>query len=75
MGKPPAFQFYVRDWLSDPQLRLASPSTRGIWIDLLCFMWEAPERGVIEASYEQLGRMVGANNGDLDLFVEEAATL
>ena len=75
MGKAPAFQFYVRDWLSDPQLRLASPSTRGIWIDLLCFMWEAPERGIITTTKERLGRMVGAENGDLGRFLDEVQEL
>jgi uncharacterized phage protein (TIGR02220 family) len=75
MGKAPAFQFYVRDWLSDPQLRLASPSTRGIWIDLLCFMWEAPERGKITTTKEKLGRMVGAENGDLEQFFDDVEEL
>ena len=75
MGKKaPAMQFYVRDWLSDPQLRLTSPSTRGIWMDILCFMWEAPERGKLEGSLERLGRMVGASNGDMELFLEEIKT-
>ena len=75
MGKAPAFQFYVRDWLADPQLRLASPSTRGIWIDLLCYMWESPERGQISAPKEKIATLVGADNGALDLFFTEAETL
>lgn len=39
MAKAPAFQFYVRDWLSDLELRQASATSRGIWIDLLCYIW------------------------------------
>lgn len=31
--------FYPRDWYSDPRLAVASPATRGIWIDLLCAMF------------------------------------
>lgn len=71
-GKAPAFQFYVRDWLSDPQLRMCSHSTRGIWIDLLCLMWEAPERGKIEGTPDQISRMVGSSNGEFQNFLNEA---
>ena len=45
MAKAPAMQFYVRDWLTDPQLSMASPEVRGMWIDFLCLMWLAPQRG------------------------------
>jgi hypothetical protein len=72
MGKAPAFQFYVKDWLTDPQLRMCSHTTKGIWIDLLCLMWEAPEKGKLEGSVEQLSRMVAASNGDFEQFLEEA---
>jgi hypothetical protein len=75
MVKAPAFQFYVKDWLSDTQLRLTALSTRGIWIDLLCFMWEAPERGKIETTIENLMRMVGANNGEMEQFIKDANEL
>ena len=72
MAKAPAFQFYVKDWLSDPLLRMASHSSKGIWIDLLCFMWESPERGKLEGSINQLMKMVGASTEDFNLFLEEA---
>jgi hypothetical protein len=75
MGKAPAFQFYVRDWLSDPQLRMASHVAKGIWIDLLCFMWEAPDRGKLTGEPSELARMVGASNGDFDIFLSEAKRL
>jgi len=72
MGKAPAFQFYVKDWLSDPQLRMASLSTRGIWIDLLCYMWSAPERGKLEIMQQKFARLIGADNGEVELFIDEA---
>lgn len=75
MGKAPAFQFYVKDWLGDPQLKMASFSTKGIWIDLLCYMWDAPERGELTGTKDQLRRLVGANEADFDLFMQEANTL
>jgi uncharacterized protein YdaU (DUF1376 family) len=38
-GKAPAFQFYVKDWLSDLHVRAMSPEERGIYIDLLAVLW------------------------------------
>lgn len=43
----PYFQFYPADWLTDTSLRLCSAETRGVWIDLLCFMSLANERGFL----------------------------
>lgn len=47
MSKLPYMQFYPSDWLRDPALRAVSPAAKGVWIDLLCLMWQAPERGVL----------------------------
>ena len=74
-GKAPAFQFYVRDWLSDPQLKMASLSSRGMWIDLLCFMWEAPERGKITGSENEIARLLGIQTEEVEAFIEEAKIL
>ncbi len=71
MGKAPAFQFYVKDWLSDPQLQCVSASSRGIWIDALCFMWEAPERGRITGTTEELAKLLRATNGDFTQFIDD----
>lgn len=53
----PAFQFYTGDWLKDPELSMCSPSTRGIWIDLLCAMHEMDRSGQITGTTEQLARL------------------
>jgi hypothetical protein len=45
----PAFQFYPKDWLSDLGLQACSYAAKGLWIDILCFMWFAPARGCVEA--------------------------
>jgi hypothetical protein len=74
-GKAPAFQFYVRDWLADPQLRQATPTTRGIWIDLLCFLWESPSRGELELTANKLARMTGAMESEIFEFCAEAKEL
>jgi len=75
MAKAPAIQFYVKDWLSDPELRMASHSTKGIWIDMLCYMWESSERGKICGTLEQIKKLVSATDEDMDLFISEAKTL
>jgi hypothetical protein len=75
VGKAPAFQFYVKDWLTDPQLKMASHSTKGIWIDLICFMWQSPIKGEVVGAENQITRMIGAINDDMDLFYKEAEEL
>lgn len=45
--KLPAFQFYTGDWLKDPNLRRCSLAARGVYIDMLCLMFECEIRGVL----------------------------
>ncbi len=70
-GKAPAFQFYVRDWLSDPELQMTSSSTRGIWVNALCYMWESRERGKLEGTVEELAKLLNSTNGDFDQFLKD----
>ncbi len=64
--KNPSFQFYPGDYLRDPAVRSVSLAARGLWIDLLCMMHQAPRRGYLELqeglplTCEQIGRMCGA---------------
>jgi len=72
MGKAPAFQFFVKDWLSDPQLRMTSASTKGIWIDLLCYMWWSDSGGKLELTIDEIVKLTSAQNGEVQLFLDEA---
>lgn len=45
--KLPSFQFYPGDWAKDPNLRRCTHAAKGVWIDILCLMWENEERGVL----------------------------
>jgi len=38
-NKPPAFQFYIKDWLSSPRVRTMSAEQRGCYINLLAYSW------------------------------------
>lgn len=70
--KIPAFQFYPGDWMKDPALRACSLAARGLWIDLLCLMWESPRRGYLVSaslrpySVEQVARMAGCSPDEAD---------
>ncbi|WP_243546185.1 YdaU family protein [Pseudodesulfovibrio tunisiensis] len=70
--KAPAFQFYVRDWLSEPEVRRLSLASRGIWIDILAYMWLEEEQGKLEAGIPELARMCGASESEIEAFLREA---
>jgi len=46
-SKYPQMPFDTRDWLCCPELKVLSPDVRGLWMDVLCYMWESPEKGVM----------------------------
>jgi hypothetical protein len=71
----PAFQFYPGDWLRDTELHMASAATKGIWIDLLCHMWFARERGTLRGTSEQLSQLAGCKLSEMDAFIAEAESL
>lgn len=48
-SKYPAMPFDTRDWLCCPELKVLAPDVRGLWMDLLCYMWESPVKGVMVA--------------------------
>lgn len=69
MGKQPSFQFYPGDWIQDT--RILTPLTRGIWIDMLCFMWRSSERGKLEMTIEQYARLLSCQHVDISNALEE----
>ena len=54
--KSPAFQFYPKDWLADPNVRAMTHAERGIYIDLLCSCWT---EGSIPDDPEECARIAG----------------
>lgn len=62
--KLPAFQFYPGDWLKDATLRRCTHEEKGVYIDMLCLMFECDERGVLSTagrawSDEEIARAIG----------------
>jgi hypothetical protein len=75
----PYMQFYVRDWLSDPQLALCSLCTRGFWLEALCAM-HISDTPTLSGSPEQLSRILRCSVAEVqsavsDLKVTGAATI
>lgn len=64
-GKSPAAQWYWADWLRDPALRSVTSGARGLWMDILCLMWECVPKGHLQTrtgqpfSVEMICRMTG----------------
>ena len=58
------------------ELRACSLSARGLWIDLLCFMWESTERGYLTLNgrpipEENIARMVGTTQDMVHILLSE----
>ena len=58
----PAFQFYPRDWLSDPNIASMSYEQEGWYIHLVCYCWM---EGRIPASPAQALRLLGIRERDI----------
>lgn len=46
-NKAQMMPFDTSDWLRCPELKVLPPDIRGLWMDMLCYMWESVERGVM----------------------------
>jgi uncharacterized protein YdaU (DUF1376 family) len=71
--KYPYIQFYVGDWLKDPELSMCSPATRGIWIDLICAIHEGNGAGKLVANRQQLSRLCRCTKDEINLALSELA--
>ena len=74
--KRPALQFYVGDWMKDPDLRACSYAARGLWIDMLCLMYESSRRGYLlvkdkPASLPHIARMSGGGTDEASPLLKE----
>lgn len=57
------------DWLRDT--RELSLTARGLWIDVLCYMLNEPERGIYKRSMRDACRALGCSEGELVMAVKE----
>lgn len=77
VGKLPGFIFYPGDWMKDPELRSVSSEARGLWIDMLCLMFESQPRGYLllrggkSVTAASLSRMTGNLEPKVIQWIEE----
>ena len=75
--KNPSWQFYPGDWMKDPSLRACSLQARGLWIDLLCLMFESPRRGYLQMdsgkpmTAEHVARSTGCSPDEASRLLQE----
>ena len=60
--KAPAFQFYPKDWLADEKVRRLSIGARGVYIDLLCYIWNTSCKCIADDMH--LHRILALNQDD-----------
>ena len=71
LGKNPSFPFYPADWRKDSALQMCSFSTQGIWINLLCAMWESNKRGKLTGMNGDYCRLIGCSAEEFNRFLSE----
>lgn len=72
MNRRPSLQFYPADWIKDPDLQMCSMNTIGVWINIMCRMWEVKEEGILQGKVSELALLVGAKPGEFRRFLKEA---
>jgi hypothetical protein len=71
VAKLPYFPFYPSDWLRDT-IGLSAAS-RGIWIDILCFLWDAPSRGRLTLPFDVWASRLRLSTASLNPLLSELA--
>lgn len=69
--------FDTSDWLRCPELKILPPDIRGLWIDMLCYMWESVERGVMVKpngeiyTHDEVIRLIGKDSSGSDTWLDK----
>ena len=64
-------QFFPEDWRSDNGIAMCSAEARGIWIEILCCMWNSNMRGVIVGDTIALARLTRSTVEEVQRAVAE----
>ena len=75
-NKMPWFKFFPNDWLSDKNLKRCSHAAKGVWMDMLCLMFDCDERGVLATagiawSDDDVACAIGGDKSDTLLRIME----
>lgn len=75
-NKQQMMPFDTADWLRCPELKVLPPDIRGLWMDMLCYMWESVERGVMVKpngdiyTQDEILRMLGNDASGSDTWLD-----
>ena len=61
-NKPPAFQFYPKDWLSSESVIVMTAEQRGWYIQLLCHAWNGEPIATLPTDDRKLKALAGAGD-------------
>jgi uncharacterized protein YdaU (DUF1376 family) len=67
--KPPAFQFYVKDWLTSPTVCRMTRGQRGDYICLLAAAWNSDEPGTLPLETHIISKMSGVSRSNVVRFM------
>ena len=62
--KPPAFQFWAKDWLASPRRRMMSPTAQCAYINLLCTAWASDPVGTLPDAPDELWRLADISESE-----------
>ena len=75
VNKRPSLQFYPGDWLRDVELQSATATTIGVWINVLCRMFDSRVHGEISGNPEMLAPLCLVSQTEFSQFLLEAEML
>lgn len=61
-NKPPAFQFYAKDWRSSPAVQSMTLAEEGLYIRLCALAWDCEEPGIIRLTVPRISRLIGVES-------------
>ena len=73
----PAFLFFPNDWLSCPDLNSCSLAAQGLWIKMLCYIYQSPKKGVLllpsgkQIESKTLAKLCGEEEQKISILLSE----
>jgi uncharacterized protein YdaU (DUF1376 family) len=72
-SKLPFMQWFPTDWIADT--RHLSKSAKGVWVDLINFMWLTDDRGVYSRLQDSMRRELDITSDEWPLLIKELQTV
>ena len=70
-NKPPAFQFFVKDWTASPTRQMMSLAAQGAYINLLAIAWDSDPIATIPNEPDKLWKLADAMPDEWGLIKDE----